>query len=396
MRRVMFVAYDFPPCSNIGGSLRSEKFVKYLPNFGWQATVLCLAQDTVAEPETYPDVIRIASMTPYERPYQVTPYGWLPPLWKTARKILKEDRHDLLYVTCPPFFHSLVIQWLKNEFKLPVVVDFRDAWSLDPYMEGSRLKQFLYRRIFPMAEQYILQHCDCFIANTPSAKRAYLDKYRHLDGRIVLIPNGFDESDFAAVTPIEASPEMTFLYCGRFGICARDPFLLLQTFKKAVEEMPEIRLKIIGSHSPGLAALVGTFEIKPNVQLQEQISHHEAIQAMLSSDVLVLYNETQKQTKLSMVAGKTYEYLRSGKPVLAIGPPGDNLNIISQYAGRHEVVDRHDGTAVLGAIRRLYSDWQAGRFKTYTEPRSDFTTRFNRQVLTADLVTCFNRVLERG
>jgi glycosyltransferase involved in cell wall biosynthesis len=194
---VLFIAYDFPPCDEIGGSLRSEKFIKYLPKFGWDYSVLSLSQASQTRPELYPNVTRIPSLTPWRRPYQVTPYGWLPTLWTKARRILSRTQHDLIYVTSPPFFHILVADWLRREFGLPLVVDFRDAWSLDPYMEGSRLKKFLYRRIFPLVEGHVLKRCDYFIANTSSAQRVYLKKYPSLNGRIAMLPNGFDEEDFS-------------------------------------------------------------------------------------------------------------------------------------------------------------------------------------------------------
>jgi len=34
MRRVLFIAYSYPPI-NTSGVYRSAKFVKYLPQFGW-------------------------------------------------------------------------------------------------------------------------------------------------------------------------------------------------------------------------------------------------------------------------------------------------------------------------------------------------------------------------
>ncbi len=33
---------------------------------------------------------------------------------------------------------------LKRLTGLPLVIDFRDAWALDPYVEGSRLIQFSF------------------------------------------------------------------------------------------------------------------------------------------------------------------------------------------------------------------------------------------------------------
>ena len=94
MRKVLFIAYDFLPCRNIGGALRSSKFVNYLSRFGWKAYVV--ADGTFQAPdleEDYDEVARLVSMTPYTRPYYVVPYGWALSLWRFIRSF--RHRHDI-------------------------------------------------------------------------------------------------------------------------------------------------------------------------------------------------------------------------------------------------------------------------------------------------------------
>ena len=40
MRRLLIIAYHFPPCAGSSGLLRSEKFARYLPEFGWETSIL--------------------------------------------------------------------------------------------------------------------------------------------------------------------------------------------------------------------------------------------------------------------------------------------------------------------------------------------------------------------
>ena len=47
-RRVLMVAYHFPPISGSSGMQRTLKFCQYLGDFGWQPTVLTIA------PKAYP------------------------------------------------------------------------------------------------------------------------------------------------------------------------------------------------------------------------------------------------------------------------------------------------------------------------------------------------------
>ena len=45
-KRLLFISYAFPPTGG-GGVQRSAKFTKYLPEYGWQATVLTAANPSV-------------------------------------------------------------------------------------------------------------------------------------------------------------------------------------------------------------------------------------------------------------------------------------------------------------------------------------------------------------
>ena len=391
--RALFIAYDFPPCKGVGGGLRSEKFVKYLPQFGWDFSVLCLAEDRGPEPEICENVIRVPSLTDWHRPYEVTPFGWLPTLWLMACKILRKTSHKLIYVTGPPFLHSIVATFLKHQFRLPLVVDFRDAWSLDPYMEGSRLKKILYRYVFPAVEKRVLLCSDAFIVNTPSALRAYTHRYPGISEKTAWIPNGYDEADFVGFRPSRSKKRMTFLYLGRFGIGNRNPLLLLRAFQTLIGKGLPLGLKLIGSHGTELKDLVKTMNLEKSVEIAQQVSHFEAINALANSDVLIVYQE-QSRSAVTPVAGKTFEYLKAGKPILAIAPSGDNVNIISTYACRYEAVTTFDEAHIRRAMHALFLDWKENRFPPYMAPKHDYARHFNREALTECLVSIFNKLVQ--
>jgi len=394
MHKVLFIAYDFPPCHSIGGSLRSGKFVKYLPEFGWEATVLSLSQYSTGVKEKYPHVNRVRSLTPFSRPYEVAPYGWLLPVYQKGRNLLDRNKYDLIYVSCPPFPQTIAAAKLKRSACIPLVIDFRDAWSLDPYREGSRLKKLIYRTLFPIMEKMVLSRTDCLIVNTPSAFEAYLKKYPMLSGRIHMIPNGYDEQDFTEYRPVTSGNKMKILYIGRFGIGARDPLPLLKAFCQLIDNNFPIRLHIIGNNRPVLSKLVKELGLNNHVLLTGQIPHKNAIEAMATCDVLLLYQQ-QSIAMITPIAGKTYEYLRAGKAILAILPPGDNLNIIQKYAARQVTVTDHNENQIVNGILALYQDWKEGNLPVYVPPADHFK-KYSRQNLAACLTSVFDHFVKQG
>ena len=396
MPNALFIAYHFPPSQEIGGSIRSEKFVKYLPGQGWKTRIISISNHLSQSPEAelYPGVRRLASWTPWNRPYKFALYGWLGPLYHQARKTIKDDKFDLIYVSCPPFPTAYVAARIKRWGALPLVVDYRDAWTLGPYKKSTLMSKIISRILFPWMEKNVLSDVDGLVVNTPSALSAYLAAFPHLNDHMAMIPNGYDENDFKGYSPSQNKDKMVLLHCGRFGVAGRDPTGLLVAIKRLIEGHIQIQLRLIGDPGPDFERQIADLGLLRFVQVVGQVPHKTAIESMAQCDVLVIYQE-QYDSRITPIAGKTYEYLRTGKPILAITPPGDNLDLIKQYSQRYETAAPDDAGAVAESIRALYDDWKKGRIKTYRKPQKNYRQQFNRQALTARLAEFFNRVLAR-
>ncbi|MEW6061984.1 MAG: glycosyl transferase family 1, partial [Bacteroidota bacterium] len=136
MRNVLVIAYYFPP---LGGSgvQRVLKFVKYLPQFGWQPTVLTIGptayyakdESLLKEIESLNiRIIRTSSIDPntvvhkkhdvVRMPKEGTrkllsfisdtffipdnKIGWKRKAIKAASEVLKNEKFDVIFATSPP------------------------------------------------------------------------------------------------------------------------------------------------------------------------------------------------------------------------------------------------------------------------------------------------------
>lgn len=391
MPEVLFIAYDFPPSAGVGAGLRSASFARYLPEFGWQATVVALDEGQAASDQ----VVRLSSATPWHRPYEMTPYGWAFALARHLRG-LADRRFDLVYVSCPPYPQALVAMRYALSRDLPLVVDFRDAWALDPYQEGSRLKRALYRYLFPSLERRLVAHTDLLILNTPSALAAYQAHYPAYADRMLYLPNGYDEAAFQNAGPVRVDdPEvLTLLYAGRFGIGARSPSNLIAGLRIAQSKGCRVRLDILGDQSAAIRAQIAVEGAGDLVRLQGEVDYSQAVQDMMAADALVLI-QAPSSSRVQAVAGKTFDYIRSGRPILVVAPAGDNLDLIRVHAGRHEHAE-DTPEAIAGGIVRLYQAWNSGGLDRSQSPSREFTGRFERRALTAALASRFDQLTGRG
>ena len=382
-RRVLFVAYDFPPGVGIGGALRSKTFTEYLPEMGWEPFVFALDGKQAPQPK----ITRLPSLTPWRWPYEVTPYGWAMALHHHLLKL--SDKFDLAYVSCPPFPQTFAVSAYSKTHGIPLVVDFRDTWALDPYQEGSALKRWLYLNMVPTLEKRLVGKLSHLILNTPSALAAYQNLYPEFVDKMSWLPNGFDGAAYPSELPEVGGTDLRLLYAGRFGIGSRTPANLLSGIELARKRGANVHIEILGDQPASLASHIAQTHSRFTTLL-EQVPYEHAAVRMCNSSVLVLLQAPSTAVH-QPIAGKTYDYLRAGRPILYIGPPGDNRTMIDNFAHRKEFPE-DTPNAIADAIVRLHQDWKKG-ILVKGKVNAEFLRLFDRKALTKELAELFDRLI---
>lgn len=387
-RNVLVLAYDFPPCPAPGAAIRTAKFVRYLPAFGWQATVVCRGEPAGREE----NVVAIPAGVPEGVSYQAAAWTWAHRIESRVRTLLASQPFDVVYASGPPFPHLLTAARAADQAGLPLVVDFRDGWSLDPYVAGPLAKRLvkrgLLRWIYPRLEQRVLSASAAVVTNTPSMTAALRTRLAPGGTKLVMVPNGFDDADFASPTPtVRPRRDVELLYCGRFeGIAGRSAEPLLRGLRIVVDSGRRLTLRILGDDGASLRRLVGRLGLDEVVRLEAAVPHAEAVAEMRRADVLVLY-QAASPSLVTPIAGKTFEYLRCGRPLLAVVPPGDNATLVSQYAHHHRLVTAAEPHCIARALSEL-----ADLLPVAThEPGTEFM-QFDRRALTGRLAGVFGDV----
>jgi sugar transferase (PEP-CTERM/EpsH1 system associated) len=92
----------------------------------------------------------------------------------------------------------------------------------------------------------------------------------------------------------------------------------------------------------------------------------------------------------AQIPAKTFEYLRTGRPILAITQPDGATGMLLSHFRHTVVVDPLDTDGLLAALRRLH----AARRDSSASPAQD-VQRFDRRDLTRSLAALCNKVLRR-
>ena len=405
-RKVLMICYYFPPIVT-SGVTRSFEFAKLLPRFGWDPLVLSVmrSKDPWVEPVLGEDpkalrvertfewnlagladflhgcwcrVARLFGIVPDRnlfREYLCFPdsqVAWFSTI--RAQKLAGECR--VIYVSCSPFSSSVSAAVVKRRTKLPLVVDFRDAWSLNPHIRFGRLRRALVGRL----ERFVLGVCDALIVNTEGAGRIYKSVYPEYRNKIVVIPNGYDE-----LTPVVRRTNdgiFKIMHVGSF-YGTRNPDLLLECLSEINRE------DIVFVQVGGGFDSYQRFRNQVKIEVLPALPRQKALELMRDASLLYLKQGWEPGvTDYVAVGAKTFEYLATGLPILAEVPPGDNAEIVRRYASSGYTVTSRSRAELRRAVESAY----AARSRTNVSVSAEFQEKFSRQQLTRQLADVFDRL----
>lgn len=368
-RRVLMIAYHYPPVLGSSGVHRSLKFSQYLPELGWDVSVLTVhprayertataqLKDIPASVEVVPafalDCARHLSIKGRYWSALALPdrySSWLlGGLWSGLRLIARQ-KPAFIYSTYPIATAHLIGYCLHKLSGLPWVADFRDPMAQDGYPSDPK-KWRSYQRIEALA----LRHATRCLFTTPGTVAFYRERYPEVNAdKFVLIGNGFDEEDFAKASPAPraANEPLLVLHSGVIYPSERDP----RPFFEALAELKQqgridatglrVRLRATGHdhlYRPQLEAL----GIADLVELAPASDYRSALSEMLSADALLLF---QAANCNQQIPAKAYEYLRAGRPVFALTDAAGDTAALLHSAGLHAQAPLDERDSIVTAF----------------------------------------------
>ncbi|MCB5268395.1 MAG: glycosyltransferase [Candidatus Cloacimonetes bacterium] len=281
--------------------------------------------------------------------------GWLPYLLRAGRSILSGGGIELIYVSCGPFSSAIGAYKLANEYALPLVVDYRDYWTLlsDYDLMGSRLK-----RAYSVAwEKRILKRANLIVTATKGIAEALADSFgSFLAERSFVLYNGHDEADFHALPSVHPSPE-EYSLCYFGNIYARRSLeYLYQAILELEREMltpSNLKIRLYGNFNREVHEEALHSGIKERIELLPQLSHHDALLNMQKSDALILV--INSSSPKGTLTSKVFEYLRIGRPILALVPHHGEAATLLKECGQNLICPMESVSAIKASLLQLFS-----------------------------------------
>ncbi|HHJ52686.1 MAG TPA: glycosyltransferase [Caldithrix abyssi] len=417
-RRCLVVSYYFPPLGG-GGVQRITKFIKYAARSGWRFTVLTADEQTNIAPDPsllkeIPEdvqVVRVESGLglPKTGSGRIIRSGflrrwlsaalfipdirkkWLPAVERAVREELRKNDYHCVLVSIPPYSLAVLAARLSEDTDIPVILDMRDPWTQNPYkLHPTR---WHYRRDLEIELNAVAK-----VGWGVSAYRRTIQFYRdNIPGfnpdRWAWIPNGFDEEDFRELKPeIHDDGRFHLGFSGTFYSHGNHPKFLFAAMAKIKKRDPRLGARLyfhhLGVSHIDLTKLAKKYDLTGQVISEGYWPHRQALNKLAGMNGLCFILSDRDPRSVNTVGGKVYEYLRLGKPILAMVPPnGEAAELIGETrSGR--VVAPTD----VARIASLLTEWLTK--PPEVTPRN--ITQYSREFQAKQWIQFLERAIQSG
>lgn len=434
-RRVLFITFHFPPCVDVG-AYTCAQIARHLPRYAWEPVVLTAAERyyPVLDHRITPtaEVIRTSLIPHPLRIYRglkselVASTGWPASVEKSPEEKDPIRRSVVELLSTPDIYTGWILPalfsavravrrlgishvvssgpcWTNHVLGLIVAQVTGRPWTAhfrDPWVDQSQTaldQSQTARRVESGLEKAVVTRAQSVICVTEQHSGAMRDRYPQLPAeKFVTIPNGYDETewvelDYERPEPV-TSDKFVISYTGRL-YSNRNPDPVFRAMRRLIDQglldIKRVRIDFIGWYEPEQQAKMRVtashFGLDHCLHIEGPFSKVETFRRMRRSDLLLLFAEG-----LSMqIPAKTYEYLRVGRPILALtSRDGATSDLLSKTGGAW-VVDPGDDTAIGNALSEAYNAW--GRRENPRSPDPAAVSEFDRARLTG----LFAAILDR-
>lgn len=398
--KILLIAFEMPPARSAGVQ-RPYRFAEYLAEMGAEPYVLTASADIYQrfdhELQISPllqgrifrskatDASKLFSLFGRSPDLCNVPdryWPWYFSAVALGQQLIREHDIDVIWSTYPVLTTHLIGRNLSKKTGKPWIADFRDPLQCHynpAYQHFNRLMRYLERKVITQAS--------AVITTSQAAAGLYRSLYpAEPPAKFQVIENGFVPLDLPPATTPE---KFTLLYSGALYGNGRDISGIFRAIadlqQQKVVTTENFVLKFRGSVKPkevdntlehlGISALVEFLPAVPFTQAQAEMMQ-------CSANLLI-----QDQIFNYQVPGKLYDYIQSGKPLLAICPP-DSATAQACLA-MPNAVQAWQQDELTAALQRLFTEpAQPGLNPAQAQP-------FSRRQRTVELMALCQKLLNQ-
>ena len=420
-KSVLIILYYWPPAGGPGVQ-RWLKFVKYLPEYGVKPIVYVPSNPNypiVDEGliDEIPESVKIIKQ-PIKEPYRFAGFlskkksksiskgiipskdsqtiidklllfirgnlfipdarkKWVRPSVQYLSTYIKDFNIETIITTGPPHSLHLIGLELKKSVDVKWIADFRDPWTTIGYHKQLRLTKSSQKK-HKFLEKNVLQVADEVIVTSHVTKK----EFSAIASRpITVITNGYD---LLPSIKTNLDTQFSLAHIGSL-LSERNPSVLWKVLKDLIDDYPDFandfKLKLVGHVSEEVLKSLDKYGLINHLDNIGYVTHREAVASQRNSQLLLLIEIDSPET-VSIIPGKIFEYMVSGRPIVAIGPKGSDVETILNETNTGKYFNYDSYEALKNIILEHYFSYKKGKLQAH----GIGLQKFSRKSLTQTLV----------
>lgn len=354
-------------------SFRLNAFAKYLNKDKFKVTVVSLNHakgatqellfdDVLVYREPYSTVVRIRKQQPGDSflkhklyalnnklvsHFSIYDYpGWTAAVIARLETIQVSNSIDLIISSYAPVDAHLAAYAFKRKYPdVKWIADMRDEMSRNRFLSAQAKSKLAG------IEKRIAESIDGLTTVSAPILNDFKALLNNTSIKYKEVRNGFDH-DYPPSTNF--SEQFTFLYAGTFYAQIKPDtlFAALTSLEKINALEGNWTLKLLGTHRNFNVPK----ELFKHVTFMSPVPNEQAVEEMMAADCSILIHPPMGTH--GVYSGKLFEYLSTGKPVLALVDTEDVAAQLINQMNAGEVVDFYDVDGIKKAILKIHSDWK--------------------------------------
>jgi glycosyltransferase involved in cell wall biosynthesis len=301
--------------------------------------------------------------------------GWIPFAVIMGYCIIRKKRPDAIMTTSYPNSSHIVGLILKILTGIPWVADFRDAWTENPafFDPPTRIHAFIQRWL----EKCVAKRCDLLVSVTQPISDHFSKMLPSQIKKVKTLTNGYDENDFAKIKA-EAAKKFTMVYTGTiYGSRSIVPFFqaISEVLKRHSEWKDDFSIEFYAALDGAMLEKAGKYEINDIIKVKGLKSYKECLREQMNAAILLLFIAPGLNAKV-MMTQKVFEYLRSGRPILAMIPDCACKTMLKSLGDKY-IAEPCDVQKISAHIEEMYKKWKSGRRDAPNRDNIDIFERKN-------------------
>ena len=303
--------------------------------------------------------------------------GWVPFALSSAIVLHQRNPFDAVYATSPPRSAPLIGLLMKLFYGVPFVFELMDPW----YPVKGRFR----RKSDEWVQALLLRKADRVVVMVRQHAEELSQFFHVPPEKIAVVRNGFFEEDFASPKTVEQPPlDPRYFHLSHFGTIYPDNYgCFFSALTELLRESPGLRgwlrVNMFGYPCESVQRYAAEGELKDVIQVRGFLEDRaQILQMMRASDCLLLFWGREDFSTLA-VAGKTYDYLRVGRPVLALTHEGGVKELV-EGAGAGWAVPPENKEGIKQVLKMAIESQRTNGVPR--PPRPEFVAQFRWERLT--------------